>query len=71
VPLVFDLTPNVLGPSEGFSQAGFAVQAAMGFDQEHHVTWKVGILKGNFSPTFNANTSRYDIIQIKYMIAHL
>src|SRR6266498_2161219 len=40
-PIVFDLTPNVLGPSEGFSQAGYAIHAGIGFCQEHHLTWKV------------------------------
>ena len=40
-PLVFDCTPQVLGPSEGFSQAGYGIQAALGFDQEYHMTWKV------------------------------
>ncbi|KAI9796210.1 MAG: hypothetical protein M1833_006461 [Piccolia ochrophora] len=40
-PLVFDLTPNVLGPSEGFSQAGCSIDAAFGFEQELHATWKI------------------------------
>lgn len=39
--LVFDLTPNVLGPAEGFSQAGYLIHSAIGFDPERHLTWKV------------------------------
>jgi len=40
-PLVFDLTPAVLGPSEGFSKVGFNIMAAIGFDPARHLTWKV------------------------------
>ncbi|KAI1608580.1 hypothetical protein EDD36DRAFT_469459 [Exophiala viscosa] len=40
-PVVLDGSPNVLGTSEGFSQAGFKVLAALGFDKDHHSTWKV------------------------------
>ncbi|KIX03818.1 uncharacterized protein Z518_07371 [Rhinocladiella mackenziei CBS 650.93] len=39
-PVIFDCAPQVLGPSEGFTQAGFTIQAALGFDQERHMTWK-------------------------------
>jgi hypothetical protein len=42
-PLVFDLTTNVLGPSEGFSKEGCVIHSGIGFD-ESHVTWKVGAL---------------------------
>ena len=41
---VFDLTPHVLGPSEGFSQSGFTVEAALGFDQDQDITWQVSSL---------------------------
>lgn len=40
-PFVVDFTPGILGPAEGFSQAGFDIQAALGFDQERHLSWKV------------------------------
>lgn len=40
-PAVVDFTPGILGPAEGFSQAGFDIQAAMGFDHERHLSWKV------------------------------
>ncbi|KAK5573048.1 hypothetical protein LTR43_001707 [Exophiala xenobiotica] len=40
-PSVFDLSPNVLGPSEGFSQSDYSILAAMGFDQSRDVTWKL------------------------------
>jgi hypothetical protein len=40
-PLVFDLTANVLGPAEGFAQAGFSVHSGIGNEQESTVTWKV------------------------------
>ncbi|KIW19323.1 hypothetical protein PV08_03617 [Exophiala spinifera] len=40
-PLVFDLSPNVLGASEGFSQANFSIRAAFGFDKARDVTWKL------------------------------
>ncbi|CAI0650367.1 unnamed protein product, partial [Colletotrichum noveboracense] len=38
---VFDFTPNVLGPLEGFAEAGFNLFAAIGFDPEHSISWKV------------------------------
>ncbi|KAJ0267559.1 hypothetical protein COL940_014253 [Colletotrichum noveboracense] len=37
---VFDFTPNVLGPLEGFAEAGFNLFAAIGFDPEHSISWK-------------------------------
>ncbi|OAG35296.1 hypothetical protein AYO21_10498 [Fonsecaea monophora] len=40
-PSVVDFTPGVLGPAEGFSQAGFDIRAALGFDQERHLSWKI------------------------------
>ncbi|KIX97808.1 uncharacterized protein Z520_06586 [Fonsecaea multimorphosa CBS 102226] len=40
-PSVVDFTPGILGPAEGFSQAGFDIQAALGFDQERHLSWKI------------------------------
>jgi hypothetical protein len=67
--LVFDLTPNVLGPSEGFSQTGYTIHAAIGFDPKHNLTWKVRLL--NISKISFANPSRYGIIQVKYMMVHL
>ncbi|OCT50090.1 hypothetical protein CLCR_06541 [Cladophialophora carrionii] len=39
-PLAFDLSPEVLGVSEGFSQAGFIIQAAFGIDETQPSTWK-------------------------------
>ncbi|EQB43769.1 hypothetical protein CGLO_17539 [Colletotrichum gloeosporioides Cg-14] len=38
---VFDFTPNVLGPLEGFAEAGFNSFAAVGFDPEHNINWKM------------------------------
>ncbi|KIW86756.1 uncharacterized protein Z519_12669 [Cladophialophora bantiana CBS 173.52] len=40
-PAVVNFTPGILGPAEGFSQAVFDIQAAMGFDQERHLSWKI------------------------------
>lgn len=40
-PIVFDLSPDVLGASEGFSQANFQINTALGFDKEKHVTWRI------------------------------
>ena len=40
-PLAFDMTPGVLGPAEGLAQAGHTIQAAFGFEQARHVSWKV------------------------------
>lgn len=42
-PAVFDLTPNVLGPAEGLTQASFDIYAGLGFDRAHHMTWKVSL----------------------------
>ncbi|KAK2751820.1 hypothetical protein FQN55_009263 [Onygenales sp. PD_40] len=39
-PVVFDLSPNVLGTSEGFSQTPCEIFAALGFDTSNDVTWK-------------------------------
>jgi hypothetical protein len=63
-PLVLDFTPAVLGPSEGFSQAGFDVQAAIGFDQDRHLTWKVRMGYQSVCSMLNTDTSRYDITQV-------
>lgn len=41
VPVVFDLSPEVLGSAEGFVQAGCKVQAAFGFDPITDMNWKV------------------------------
>ncbi|EXJ62059.1 hypothetical protein A1O7_02492 [Cladophialophora yegresii CBS 114405] len=49
-PLVFDLSPEVLGVSEGFSQAGFTIQAAFGIDETQPSTWKV---RHNSAQTFD------------------
>ncbi|OAL28960.1 hypothetical protein AYO22_02396 [Fonsecaea multimorphosa] len=38
-PVAFDLTPSVLGVSEGFASRGFTVQAAFGLDEARHNTW--------------------------------
>ncbi|KAF4809060.1 hypothetical protein CGCSCA5_v011769 [Colletotrichum siamense] len=38
---VFDFTPNVLGPLEGFAEAGFNSFAGVGFDPEHSINWKM------------------------------
>jgi len=40
-PLVCDLTPNILGPAEGFVKSGFFIHLGIGNEQEHTVTWKV------------------------------
>ncbi|KAF4835438.1 putative modification methylase [Colletotrichum siamense] len=37
---VVDLTPEVLGPMEGFCSAGYQPFAAFGFDEDRDVTWK-------------------------------
>jgi len=42
-PLVFDLTPNVIGPSEGFVQGGCSIHAGLGFDPDRHISWKVRV----------------------------
>ena len=39
---VLDLTPNVLGPLEGFTDLGCRVIAGMGFREDRHNTWRVG-----------------------------
>lgn len=41
-PLVYDFSPKILGPSEGFQQAGCVIDCAFNFDEEHNFTWKVG-----------------------------
>ncbi|KAF9876158.1 hypothetical protein CkaCkLH20_06101 [Colletotrichum karsti] len=38
---VCDLTPNVLGPLEGFTEMGFKVLAGAGFDESRHMTWRI------------------------------
>jgi hypothetical protein len=43
-PQLFDLTPDVLGPSEGFIQAGCVSPVGFGFEPEHHATWRVRLL---------------------------
>ena len=45
-PVVLDASPNVLGTSEGFSQAGFRILAAIGFDKDRHSSWKVSFPRG-------------------------
>ena len=40
-PVVFDLSPGILGPSEGFSKAFFEIFSSIGFDESRHTTWKV------------------------------
>ncbi|KIW70371.1 hypothetical protein PV04_02645 [Phialophora macrospora] len=49
-PLTFDLSPEILGMSEGFSQAGFIIQAAFGIDESRPSTWKD---RHNSSQTFD------------------
>ncbi|KAJ9495511.1 hypothetical protein H2202_009051 [Exophiala xenobiotica] len=49
---VFDLSPNILGPSEGFSQSGYSIHAAMGFDPSRDVTWK---LRHHASQVYDGN----------------
>ncbi|OAL39774.1 hypothetical protein AYO20_00686 [Fonsecaea nubica] len=39
VPVAFDLSPSVLGVSEGFAGRGFKIQAAFGVDESRHHTW--------------------------------
>ena len=41
LPAVLDLSPDVLGPSEGFSKAHCQIHAAVGFAEDRHLTWKV------------------------------
>ncbi|KAL3292404.1 C-5 cytosine methyltransferase [Colletotrichum asianum] len=38
---VTDLTPEVLGPMEGFCSAGYRPFAAFGFDEKRDATWKI------------------------------
>ena len=38
---LFDLSPKILGPVEGFVQAGYVVHSVLGIDPENHATWKV------------------------------
>ncbi|OAP56275.1 hypothetical protein AYL99_09454 [Fonsecaea erecta] len=38
-PVAFDLSPSVLGVSEGFAASGFTIQAAFGLDERRHTTW--------------------------------
>ncbi|OCL12388.1 hypothetical protein AOQ84DRAFT_373147 [Glonium stellatum] len=40
-PAAFDLTPSVLGPSEGFSQVSCQIYAAFRFGEKHDMTWRV------------------------------
>lgn len=40
-PYVFDLTPGILGPLEGFSETGCKTFAGIGFDEARHITWRV------------------------------
>ncbi|KIW81369.1 hypothetical protein Z517_04394 [Fonsecaea pedrosoi CBS 271.37] len=40
VPVAFDLSPSVLGVSEGFAGRGFKIQAAFGLDESKHHTWR-------------------------------
>ena len=40
-PTVLDLSPGVLGISEGFRQAGFAIGTGLCFDPKLNLTWKV------------------------------
>lgn len=42
-PMVMDFSPGVVGLSEGFQQAGYAIHAGVGFDPESHFTWKVSM----------------------------
>lgn len=41
VPYVVDFTPGVLGPAEGFVEAGYRVLSGLGFDGQSHYTWRV------------------------------
>lgn len=41
-PVVFDLTPDDLGMSEGFAQAGYTIHAGFGLDPRYHQSWMVG-----------------------------
>jgi hypothetical protein len=41
-PTITDLTPDVLGPLEGFIDLGYKVFSAFGFNEERHLTWRVG-----------------------------
>lgn len=40
-PAVYDLSPDVLGLSEGFSQASYNIYSALPFDHQRDLTWKV------------------------------
>lgn len=39
-PVVYDFSPEILGGSEGLSQAGFDVELGLGFNPSRHLTWK-------------------------------
>ncbi|KAK0704306.1 hypothetical protein B0H67DRAFT_591072 [Lasiosphaeris hirsuta] len=41
VPYVVDFTPGVLGPAEGFAEAGYRLLCGVGFDGQSHFTWRV------------------------------
>ncbi|KAF4835433.1 hypothetical protein CGCSCA4_v012662 [Colletotrichum siamense] len=47
---VFDFTPNVLGPLEGFADAGFNSFAAVGFDPEHSPKIEPELKESFFDP---------------------
>lgn len=42
-PAVFDMSPHILGPSEGFSQGSCNIYAALDFNPSNGATWKVSI----------------------------
>lgn len=64
-PLVLELTPGVLGPSEGFAQAGFPISTALRFDESRHITWKVRIRKEKASGAFQ-NIRFTDLFQTRH-----
>ncbi|KAJ9156285.1 C-5 cytosine methyltransferase [Pleurostoma richardsiae] len=41
MPFVIDLTPNVLGPLEGFTESGCGALLGIGFDPERDMSWRV------------------------------
>ncbi len=52
---VVDLSPNILGPLEGFVNTGCTAFAGIGFDEEHDSTWRVSLQSSKLSRCIPAN----------------
>ncbi|KAK5045994.1 hypothetical protein LTR84_008780 [Exophiala bonariae] len=60
-PIVYDLSPNALGPAEGFRQAGYIIDSAFDFNEEHNVTWRARYpLSSVFSGSFMSTMSKIE-----------